>query len=70
MPRNSVIPESPPRMNRQQAAEYLGLSEATLAADVVTHRHRIPVAKCGRRCIYTRELLDRWLAARTVNVPA
>jgi excisionase family DNA binding protein len=56
-------------MDRKQAAEYLGVSCATLAQDVTTHRHRFPVAKVGRRCVYSRELLDRWLATRTVNVP-
>lgn len=60
----------PNRMTRAQAADYLGLSEATLAADAVTRRHRIPFAKVGRRCIYTRELLDQWLAKRTVNAPS
>ena len=57
------------RLNRKQAAAFLGVSEATLAQDIVTKRHRIPVAKIGRRCVYDASLLSAWLRARTVNVP-
>jgi len=57
-------------MNRHQAAAFLGVSEATLSQDIVTLRHKIPVAKIGRRCVYDREFLSVWLRARTVNVPA
>ncbi len=57
----------PERMNREQAAEYLGLSVPTLCQDVVTHRLKLPYAKLGRRVVYTRSQLDAWLAAKTVN---
>jgi len=56
-------------MNRPQAAAFLGVSEATLSQDIVTQRHKIPVAKIGRRCVYDRALLESWLRARTVNIP-
>jgi hypothetical protein len=62
--------EFPARMDRKLAAAFLGLSTATLSQDVVTRRHKIPVAKIGRRCVYDRALLESWLRARTVNVPA
>jgi len=64
------MPIAPDRMDRKQAAAFLGLSPATLSQDIVTRRHRIPVAKIGRRCVYDRTLLESWLRAHTVNIPA
>ena len=64
------IPNDPPaRMSRDQAAAYLGLSASSLSADVVTRRLQIPRIQAGRRCIYDRVQLDRWMSERAVNVP-
>ncbi len=60
----------PDKMNRQQAADYLGVSPGFLANDVWTQRHKVPFQKIGRRCIYPRQMLDAWLATRTVNAPS
>jgi excisionase family DNA binding protein len=58
-----------PRLSRKEAARYLGLSVATLAADVVTRRHGIPYQKLGRRVLYLRRQLDEWAAGHAVNAP-
>lgn len=55
------------RLSRKEAAQYLGLSPATLAADVVTRRHKIPCQKLGRRVLYVRSQLDQWAATHAVN---
>ena len=58
------------KMTRAQAAEYLGVSAALLAQDVVTRRHAVPYAKVGRRVVYSKGMLDAWMAARVVNRPS
>ena len=58
------------KMTRAQAAEYLGVSAALLAQDVVTRRHAVPYVKVGRRVVYSKGMLDAWMAARVVNLPA
>ena len=58
------------KMTRVQAAEYLGVSASFLAVDAVTRRHAIPYVKVGRRVVYSKGMLDVWLAARVVNRPS
>ena len=58
------------RMSRVEAAEYLGVSVAFLASDVVSNRHKVPYIKCGRAVVYLRSQLDVWITARMVNAPA
>lgn len=60
-PKPSLPSEGQPRMSREQAAAYLGVSAATLSQDIVTQRHKFPYIKIGRRCIYDRALLDTWI---------
>jgi len=48
----------------EQAARYMGLSVSYLQK--LTSRRRIPFIKAGRRALYDRVLLDRWLARRAV----
>jgi len=55
------------RMDRKEAAKYLGLSESTLNGDAVKPRLKIPYVKNGRKCVYFKSQLDRWLSARMVN---
>lgn len=47
-----------------QASEYLALSVSYLQK--LTSRRRVPYVKIGRRCLYDRVLLDKWLARRQV----
>lgn len=54
-------------MSRDQAAEYLGLSAKTLSVEVCRRRLRIPYIKVGRKVVYERAALDRWLAERRVS---
>ena len=58
------------KLDRKEAARFLGISEAFLAADVITRRHQVPFYKIGRRCVYVKSQLDTWMAARMVNAPA
>ncbi len=58
------------RLTRKEAAEFLGVSESFLAQDMVHHRHKVPVAKCGAKCVYDAALLEQWLLKRTQNLPA
>lgn len=54
------------RMNREQAAEYLGISRATL--DTCAVRGGGPAFyKLGRRVVYDRVDLDAWRASRKVT---
>ncbi len=51
---------------RPGAAAHLGLSPATLAAEVCRPRLGIPMIKAGRACLYDLDALDAWLDARRV----
>ncbi len=57
----------PERMSRAQAAEYLGLSPKTLCVEVCRRRLRVPYIKAGRKVVYERVALERWLAERRVS---
>jgi excisionase family DNA binding protein len=46
------------------AARYMALSVSYVQK--LTSRRRIPFIKLGRRCLYDRVLLDRWMARRQV----
>jgi excisionase family DNA binding protein len=48
----------------ERASKYLSLSVSYLQK--LTSRRRIPYAKVGKRCLYDRTLLDRWMARRQV----
>jgi len=52
-------------MTPAEAADYLRVSEGTLTVWRCTGRHNLPFAKIGRRVMYRREALDRWIDART-----
>ena len=47
-----------------QAAGYLSLSVSYLQK--LTSRRRVPYIKVGKRCLYDRVLLDKWVARRQV----
>jgi excisionase family DNA binding protein len=48
----------------EQASEYLGLSISYVQK--LCSRRRVPFLKIGRRCLFDRALLDRWMARRQV----
>jgi excisionase family DNA binding protein len=52
-------------LTRQEAAEFLGLREQTLAAWYSTGRYGLPVVKVGRRVRYRLRDLEAWLQERT-----
>ncbi|MDD5036689.1 MAG: helix-turn-helix domain-containing protein [Methylococcaceae bacterium] len=54
-----------PFLDREQAAEYLGVRPQTLASWATTGRYNLPMIKVGRLCRYRKDDLDAWLAKRT-----
>jgi len=50
--------------NIAQAARYTALSVSYLQK--LTSRRRVPFLKVGRRALYDRILLDKWMARRAV----
>ena len=51
----------------KQAAEYLGISEGTLAVWRTNKTYPIPYIKVGNRIRYRQEDLEKWLDERTKN---
>lgn len=56
-----------PLLSRNEAAAFLGLHPGTLCVWASTGRHALPFIKVGRRAMYRREDLDKWLNARVVH---
>lgn len=54
-------------MSVQLAGDYLGLSSKTLEVDRCSRRLRVPYLKVGRKVVYERTALDRWLAERRIS---
>lgn len=48
-------------LTRKEAAEYLGLSEGTLAVWKTTKRYPLPLIKVGRSVRYRQSDLDKFL---------
>jgi excisionase family DNA binding protein len=48
----------------EQASEYTSLSISFIQK--LTSRRRVPHVKVGRRCLYDKTLLDKWLQRRQV----
>ncbi len=51
--------------NREEAARYIRVSVASLAAWACSNRYGLPMVKCGRLVRYRKSDLDRWLKSRT-----
>jgi excisionase family DNA binding protein len=56
----------PEMMSRARAAEYLGCAKATLDYWASTGNQKIPYFKIGRKVVYARADLDRWLEQKRV----
>jgi excisionase family DNA binding protein len=56
--------DAPRFMDISTAAAYLGLSVSFVQK--LTSRRRIPFNKVGRRALYDRILLDKWMSRRAV----
>ncbi len=52
-------------LTREEAAKYIRVSVASLAAWASSNRYGLPFVKCGRLVRYRQSDLDRWLEART-----
>ena len=53
------------RLSSDQAAIYLGVAKSTLPVWRSTQKVQIPYAKIGRKVIYLKSTLDRFLAQNT-----
>lgn len=62
----SVEPKQP-LLTRKEAAEYLGISEQTLAIWKSTGRYNLPSVKVGRLVRYKKSALDEFVARGTVD---
>ena len=52
----------PPRLRVPTAAQYIGVSERSVASPNWRKRHGIPFFRVGRAIVFDRAALDRWLA--------
>jgi excisionase family DNA binding protein len=60
---------APNLLNRDEAAQYLGVAAQTLAVWATTGRYALRMVKVGRLCKYRKSDLDRWLQSREVGGP-
>jgi len=58
------------RLNREQAASYLGVKSQTLSVWACTGRYSLPFIKVGRKVFYRIEDLDNFLVTRTMTQTA
>lgn len=54
-------------LSRKEAAEYLGVSESTLAIWKCTGRYQLPCVKIGRLVKYRRADLDAFIERNVVT---
>jgi hypothetical protein len=59
-PRSNSAPPSP-LLNREQAAEFLGVKEQTLACWQSAQRYKLPIVRVGRRVMYRLQDLERFI---------
>ncbi|MGF7163255.1 excisionase family DNA binding protein [Rhodoligotrophos appendicifer] len=57
-------------LNTEQAANVIGVTERTLSTWRHTGHVRIPYVKIGRKVVYRRSDLERYLDEHTVNASA
>ncbi|GEM78501.1 helix-turn-helix domain-containing protein [Vibrio breoganii] len=61
---NELMSRFSDKMNRKAAAEYLGVTEGTLAVWASTGRYQLPFIKVGRKVFYTLKDLDAFIEGR------
>jgi excisionase family DNA binding protein len=54
-------------LSRKEAANYLKVTEGTLAVWLSTKRYNLPVVKIGRLAKYRKIDLDAFIASRVIN---
>ncbi len=54
-------------LTNKEAAEFLGVTEGTLAVWRTTRRYAIPYVKVGSLIRYKKADLEQWLEQRTVR---
>lgn len=62
----SIKPQSD-LLTRREAANYLGVTQSTLAIWASTKRYDLPYIKIGRLVKYRREHLDAFIEKRTIT---
>ena len=67
--RRVMTPAENPRLNRAEAAEYIGVSVPTLAS-WATRGGGPTFVKSGARVVYLTSDLDEWINARRVSCTA
>ena len=67
IPLFSTIKNEDELLTRDQAAQYLGISPATLAVWASTGRYTLPYVKYGKHVKYRKEELDAFIKRQTVN---
>ncbi len=55
-------------LNREQAADYLGVTPRTLAVWACTKRYNLPFVKIGRLVKYCQTDLDMFITSRTIGM--
>ena len=63
----AVFSLSSPLLNREQAAEYLGIKKQTLAAWASMGRYDLPLIKVGRSARYRLSDLDDFIERRRIT---
>ena len=58
------------RLDRKEAAAFLGAKPQTLAAWASSQRYRLPFIKIGRKVQYRISDLEKFLESRTVDCGA
>jgi excisionase family DNA binding protein len=65
---STTIP--PAVLSTEQAGQYLNLAPSTLTTWRCTHEVALPFVRLGRRIVYRRADLDRFLAEHVEGAPA
>ncbi|ELF6481520.1 helix-turn-helix domain-containing protein [Vibrio fluvialis] len=55
------------RFTRKQAAEYLGVTDGTLAVWASTGRYQLPFVKVGRKVFYRQSDLDAFVESNVLT---
>lgn len=59
------ILQKPELLKRDEAADYIGVKESTLACWASSKRYGLPLIRVGRLVRYRRSDLDQFLESRT-----